>query len=147
MVEDPGDLVEQDANVLGAQRHFEAGQLLDRQHEGMLLRQRRDIVEPVEVRQRLGIGLVFDQLLGAAVEQADMGVDPLDHLAVHLHHHAQHAMGRGMLRPEIQGDRLDLQLGHQPCFSSAFSSPGSVMPSHGLRKSKFRNCCTRRTGS
>ena len=38
----------------------------------MLLIHWRDVVESIEIRERLEIGLVFDQLLGAAMEQADM---------------------------------------------------------------------------
>src|ERR1700761_5214166 len=78
----------------------------------MLLIDRRDIVEPVEIRNRLEIGLVLDQLFGAAVEQADMRVDPLDHLAVKLEHQPQHAMRGRMLRPEIDGESaLDIARG------------------------------------
>jgi len=70
----------------------------------MLLVHRRDVVEPVEIRQSLEIGLVLDQLLGAAVEQPDMRVDALDHFAVELEHEAEHAVGGRMLRPEIDGE-------------------------------------------
>jgi hypothetical protein len=48
----------------------------------MFLVHRRDIVEPVEVGQRLQIGFMLDQLFGAAMEQADMGIDAPDHLTV-----------------------------------------------------------------
>jgi hypothetical protein len=48
----------------------------------MLLVHRRDVIEPVEVRQRLQVGLVLDQLLGAAVQEPDVGINALDHLAV-----------------------------------------------------------------
>src|SRR5262249_18628264 len=65
---------------------------------------RRHIVEPVEVRDRLQIGLVLDQLLGTAVQEADMGVNALDHLAVEFEHEAKHAMRRRMLRPEVDGE-------------------------------------------
>ena len=70
----------------------------------MLLVHRRDIIEPVEIRDRLQIGLVLDQLFGAAVKQADMRIDALDDLAVELEHQAQHAMRGRMLRPEIDGE-------------------------------------------
>jgi hypothetical protein len=50
----------------------------------MLLIHRCDIVEPIEIRQRLKIGLVFDQFLGAAMEKPDMRIDPLDDLAIEL---------------------------------------------------------------
>ena len=94
-------------------RHREAEQLLDREAEGVLLVHRRDIVEPVEIRDRLQIGLVLDQLLGAAMQQADMRIDALDHLAVELEHQAQHAVRRRMLRPEIDGEVAQRGFGHR----------------------------------
>ena len=71
---------------------------------GVLLVHRRDVVEPVEIGQRLEIGLVLDQLLGAAMQQPDMRIDALDHLAVELEHEAEHAVRRRMLRAEIDGE-------------------------------------------
>ena len=59
----------------------------------MLLIHRRDVVEPVEVGERLQIGLVFDQLLGAAMQETNVGIDALDDLAVELEHKTQHAVG------------------------------------------------------
>src|SRR3546814_8318497 len=108
----------------------------------MLLAHRRHVVEAVEVGHRLQVGLVLDELLGAAMQQADVRVGALDHLAVHLQHQAQHAMRGRMLRPEVERQRLDLDFGHQAfpssdCGAGAFSSPGRCsMPSPGLMKSK-----------
>ena len=82
-------------------------QLLDRQREGMLLAHRRDVIEPVEIGDRLQVGLVLDQLFGAAVQQADMRVGALDDLAVHLQHQPHHAVRRRMLRPEIHREIAD----------------------------------------
>ena len=75
-----------------------------------------------------------------------MRIDALDDLAVQLQHQTQHAVGRRMLRPEVDVERADVGLGHY-CF--AFSSPGSTysVPSHGDRKSKSRNSCASLTGS
>ncbi len=87
-----------------AARHLEAEQLLRRQAEGVLLIDRRHVIEPVEIRDRLQIGLVLDQLFGAAVQEADMRIDALDDFAVEFEHQAQHAMRRRMLRPEIDGE-------------------------------------------
>ena len=70
----------------------------------MLLIHRRDIIEPVEIRDRLQIGLVLDQLFGAAMQKSDMRIDALDNFAVEFEHEAQHAVGRRMLRPEIDGE-------------------------------------------
>ena len=100
----PPDLAIEHADQLRAARHLQPEQLLRREAEGVLLVHRRDIVEPVEIRDRLQIGLVLDQLLGAAMQQADMRIDALDHLAVELQHEAQHAVRRRMLRPEVDGE-------------------------------------------
>ena len=78
----------------------------------MFLIHRRDIVEPVEVRQRLKIGFVFDQLFRTAMEQADMGVDPPHHLAVQFQHKTQHPMCRRVLRPKIDREIAEPSFGH-----------------------------------
>ena len=100
----PPDFGKQHADKLAALGQLDAEQLLRRQAEGMLLIHRRDIVEPVEIGHRLHIGLVLDQLLGAAMQQPDMRIDALDDFAVELQHHAQHAVRGRMLRPEIDGE-------------------------------------------
>ena len=68
VIEDAGDLREQHADVLASRRRLDPHQFLDREDEAVLHRHRRAIIEAIEIRQRLGIGLVFDQLLGAAVQ-------------------------------------------------------------------------------
>ena len=70
----------------------------------MLLVHRRDVVEAVEIRDRLQVGLLLDQLLGAAMQQADMRIDAFDDFAVELEHQTQHAMRRRVLRPEVDGE-------------------------------------------
>ena len=47
---------------------------------------------------------MLDQLLGPAVQKADMGVDALDELTVELQDEAQYAVSRRMLGPEIEGE-------------------------------------------
>ena len=76
----------------------------------VLLIHGRHVIEAVEIGQRLQIGLVLDQLLGAAMQQPDMRIDALDHLAVELEHEAEHAVGGRMLRPEIDGELAVLRL-------------------------------------
>src|SRR6201999_3407397 len=106
-------------------------------------------------------GLVLDQLLGAAMKQADMRIHARHDLAVKIEDHAQHAMRGRMLRSEIDRHRRFLdgsRLVHYAFFPvspdvafgaiAAFSSPGRMCgaPSHGLMKSKSRNSCTSFTG-
>src|SRR6185437_10911592 len=99
MIEDARDLGEEHTDHLGPRRRIDAHELLDRKRVGMLLTHRRDVIEPVEIRHGLQESLVLDQLLGAAMKQADMRIGALYHLAVHLEDEAQHAMSRRMLRP------------------------------------------------
>ena len=69
---------------MAALGHLDAEKALHGKREGMLLIYRRDVIEPIEIRHRLQIGLVLDQLLGAAMQEADVRIDPLDHLPVSL---------------------------------------------------------------
>ena len=100
----PADLVVEHADELGALGHLEAEQLLAGEAEGVLLVHRRHVVEAVEVADGLQIGLVLDQLLGAAVQQADVGVDAVDDLAVQLQDKAEHAM-----RCRVLGTEVDIE--------------------------------------
>ena len=86
---------------LAASRNRNAEKPLDRQRIRVLLIHRRDIVEPIEIGHVLQVGARLHELFGAAMQEADMRVDALDHLAVKLEHEAQHAMRRRMLRPEV----------------------------------------------
>src|SRR5262245_52197311 len=104
MRQEPADLGIEHADELCALRHGNADELLDGERIGVLLIHRSHVIKPVEIGQRLKVGLVLDQLLGAAMEQADMRIDALDHLAVELEHEPEHAMGGRMLRAEIDGE-------------------------------------------
>ena len=123
MVQDAADLREQHADQLAALRHLDAQKALDGDREGMLLVHRRDVIEPVEIGHGLQVGLGLDQLFGAAMQQADMRIDAVDHLAVQFQHKAQHAVRGRVLGAEIDVEIADACLGHY-CF--AFSSPGST---------------------
>jgi hypothetical protein len=75
--------------------------------ERVLLVHGRHIVEPVEIGQRLQVCLVLDQLFGAAVEEADVGINALDDLTIKLKHKAKHAVGCRVLGPEVEGEIAD----------------------------------------
>jgi hypothetical protein len=62
---------------------------------------------------------VLDQLLGPAVQKADMGVDALDELTVELQDEAQYAVSRRMLGPEIEGEIAQGGFGHNGLASAA----------------------------
>ncbi len=50
---------------------------------------------------------MLGELLGGAVQQADVRIGALDHLAVELQHQAQHAVRGRMLRAKVQGVVVD----------------------------------------
>jgi len=139
MRQQTADLAVEHADELSPARHGDAEQTLDGQRIGVLLVHRRHVVEAVEVRHGLQIGLVLDQLLGAAMQQADMGIDALDHFAVQLQHQTQHAVRGGMLGAEIDRELAIVHVGGGGGAHGvfAFSSPGNGRaaraPSHGLR--------------
>ncbi len=87
---------------------LDAEQALDRHHVGVLVAHHRDVIEPVHVADRLVERLALGQLLGRAVQETDVRIGLLDHLAVQLEHQAQHAVRRGMLRTEVQREVADL---------------------------------------
>ena len=116
----------------------DAEQLLDRQRVGVLLVHRRDVVEPVEIGHVLQIGARLHQLLGAAMQQADMRIDALDHLAVELQHQPQHAVRRRMLRPEIDREVAEGMFGHGRAPDAA--RQGSRQWAVGSRTAKQAAC-------
>jgi hypothetical protein len=50
----------------------------------MLLIHGCHVIETIKIRDRLHVGLRFDQLFGAAVQQADMRIDAVHDLAIKL---------------------------------------------------------------
>ena len=84
--------------------YLDPKQLFHGEAERVLLVHRRDVVEPVEIGHGLQIGLVLNQLLGAAMEQPNVRIHALHHLAVELEHEAQHTVRGRMLRAEVDGE-------------------------------------------
>ena len=116
-----GDAVQlagQDADVVGPPRHGHVEQLLGGQHRHVLAEHRGDVLERVAVADDHVPVAVLADLLHAAVEVAQHGVQVDDPLAVDLEDDAQHAVRRGMLRADVdehlafaQGVELGLALG------------------------------------
>jgi len=122
MAEQAADLRIEHPDQLAAQRHLDTQKPFDREGEGVLLIHRRDVVETIEIRNGLKVGLVLDQLLGATMQQPDMRVDARHEFSVELKNQAQHAVCRRVDRAEVDGEVADFGFAH--CL--AFSSPGST---------------------
>ena len=87
-----------------AARHLDAEELLDREDVEELVRVERDVVDARRVRHRLPPRLVLHVLLEAGVEVADDRADARDRLAVEVDDEAEHAVRRGMVRPEVDAE-------------------------------------------
>ena len=81
-------------------------------HIGLLHRGTEKLIEHKTYLQALPYFDRLDYCSPLAMEQANVRIHAPHHLAVHLHDHAQNPVGRGMLRPEVHGHRLDLGFGH-----------------------------------
>src|SRR5262249_56167970 len=77
--------------------------------EGVMVGGCRRVGKPVGVRDRHRVGLGLEELLGAAMKVADVRLRLEDLLSVPLQDEAQHAVGRGMLGPEVQLHLLDVE--------------------------------------
>jgi hypothetical protein len=107
VIEQARDLGVHDPDVLRALGHLNVHQLLYSQAIGMLVGHHRHVVQAVHIGQRLNERAALGQLFRGAVQQSDMRVSALNDFAIELEHQTQHAMGRGMLGPEVQGVVLD----------------------------------------
>ena len=96
---------------------------LDGHDVGVLVAHHRHVVETVHVADRLVERLRLGELLGAAMQQADVRIGLLDDFAVHLEHQAQHAVRRRMLRTEVH--RVVADLVHVPGYFWSLAAAGS----------------------
>src|ERR1700722_8979094 len=112
MRQQAADLAIKDAEELAPPRNRNAEKPLDRQRVRVFLIHRRDIVEPIEIGHVLQVSTRLHEFLGAAMQEADMRVDALDHFTIKLEHEAQHAMRRRMLRPEVDREVAEILIVH-----------------------------------
>jgi hypothetical protein len=101
MVQNPGEFSKQSANPLCSLRDVDIQQFLYRQREALLVGHHADVVETIKVRESLQIRAILNELLGAAMQQANMGIGSHNLFAIEFQNQPQHAVGSGMLRPEI----------------------------------------------
>jgi hypothetical protein len=107
VIKQTGDFIEHYADILSPQRHLDASQFFDGQHIRVLVAHHRYVVQPVHIGQRLQESLVLGELFGGAVQQSDVRIGALDHLAVQFQHEAQYTVRGRMLRPEVHGVVFD----------------------------------------
>lgn len=113
MVENTGNLSKHRANPFCSLRNLNVQQLLDSQGVNLLVGHHRDVIQSVEVRQRLHIRLVLNQFLGSTMQKTDVRICANDFLAIKLQDQPQHTVSRRMLGAEIDGVVANLAV---PCI-------------------------------
>ncbi len=83
-----------------------AHQLLNRERIRHVVRNRRQIVEPVRIGHELVVLHVLGDFFIAAMQIANVRRRLGDHLAIQFQNDTQDAMGRGMRRAHIQRELL-----------------------------------------
>ena len=111
MAGDPLQLGENRPDVMGAARHLELHQLLDRLAVAEVVGRRRDVVHPVGEQDDLRPVAALAQLLDPAVQVADHHVGADDPLAVQAQHDPQHAVRARVLRTHVDHQLVGVEHG------------------------------------
>ena len=101
MAADAVELAEDDPDELRPLRHGEAHQLLGGHTEDELVVEVGQVVQAVEQGDDLAVVLPLAELLRAPVQVADDRLEVHHPLTIHAEDHAEHAVGRRVLRPHI----------------------------------------------
>ena len=107
MAGDAEEFREHHPDALRAVGHGDAAELLDGQKIRHLADDAAEIIDPVGIGDVSVPGLALCHLLGAAMMVADVRIRPDDLLAVEPEHDPENAVGRGMVRTEVQHYQLD----------------------------------------
>jgi len=103
VVQDTGNFAEHGPDPLSTLGDLDVQQLLDGQRKALLIGHHRDVVQTIEVRQGLHVGLVLDQLLGTTVKQTDVGIGANNFLAIEFQNQTKHTVSSRMLGTKVDG--------------------------------------------
>ena len=129
--DDVGDArqLEQDrADVLGPRRGLDLHQLLGGEDERHLVGEAAEPVDAVDQRRDLRVGADLGELLVAAVHVAGRRLGPHDLLAVEAHDDPQRAVGRRVLRADVEGHALGLELDVEAGVGGLAGDVGQLLP-------------------
>ena len=110
MAGDALKFADDDADELGAARHFDLSEFLDRDAEGPVLIHPRDVVHAIGVGDVLVVWDALADLLGTAVQVAQVGHGLEDEFAVSSQDDTEHAVCRRVLRPHVDEHFLSLDI-------------------------------------
>ena len=88
MIQDAGHFIEQDPYILRPQWRLHTQQFFNCEYIGVLIAHHGNVIQAVHVAYIVIKGFAFGQFLRASVKQPDVRIEPLDYLAIHLHHDA-----------------------------------------------------------
>jgi hypothetical protein len=114
MVAHPRDLAHDHADVLAPLRDVDAEQLLDGRGVAEVVDERRDVVQPVRVRDGVVVAADLAVLLEGAMEIADLDVGLADDLSVELGQDADDPVHRRMRGPDADGEVRVAAAGPRP---------------------------------
>jgi hypothetical protein len=101
MGDDPADFAGDHPEHLAALGDLDAHQLLDRERQADIVGHGAQVVGAVGEGHNLIVVPVLAQLLESRMQIADMRDDPYHGLAVQLDHQPEHAVGGGVLGPDV----------------------------------------------
>src|SRR5438094_4700648 len=107
----PSEFGENDAQVFGALRNFDAGEFLYTERVGPVVAHRTKVIEPIGVRHRAEISCLLADLLMVAMQITEDRFEFADDFAFKRDVHPKHAMGRWMLQPHRDFEQLAFQPG------------------------------------
>ena len=122
---DTGSLATNNANGLAARGNIPAHQFLHGQRVSDVVRQRREVIQPIGVRHELVVLHVLGDFFVAAMQKTDVRRGFGDDFAIELEHESQNAVRRRMRRPHVE-DHLLADVVVAVCRSSASAATTRV---------------------
>ena len=111
MILEPGQLGQDNAEILGAIRDFDACQLFDAERIGPVVSHGAEVVEPVGIGHRAKVSGVFADLFVVTMEITENGLEFAHDLAVESNVHAKDAVGGGVLGAHRHFEQLAFEAG------------------------------------
>jgi hypothetical protein len=88
----------------------DAEKFFNRERVSDVVRQRREVIQPIRVRDELGVGHVLGDFFVAAMQITHVRIGLGDDFAIQLQHDAQHAVRGRMRRAHVQHHLLALNI-------------------------------------
>ena len=98
-------------NIFGSRRRFDVEEFFDRFAVAQPVRDRGHIIHAVDVGIEHGVSAVLGNFFDPAMQVADHALRAQNLLAIQLEDHAQHSVGRRMLRAHVDDELIAVEKG------------------------------------